>query len=55
MTKPNAFTSKPDLSDFMKSAKYIEQKRSAAKTGLEKMTPEHRKHLHAPVMSKEKL
>ena len=50
----NAFTQKPDVSKSTKDIKALEQKRNAAKTGLQKMTPEQRKHLHAPVMPKEK-
>lgn len=50
----NAFTQKPDLSKFIKESRVLLNKSKSAKTGLEKMTPEQRKHLHAPVMPKEK-
>lgn len=47
----NAFTHKPDLSGFTKSAKALEQRRNAAKAGMNKLTERQRKALLSPAVA----
>jgi hypothetical protein len=50
----NAFTSKPDLSTFVKQAKHAQHARTQGKKAKDNPTPDQRLSLHAPIKERRK-
>jgi len=50
----NAFTSKPDLSAFIKQTKHAQHARAQGKKAKDNPTPDQKVALHAPIKERRK-